>query len=705
MKTVLSFLFVFTLHLITAQKTIKDIRVDDVEFRNLKELSDYASHRLNLTEPMKLELRDSIKDILGMIHYTFDYFHNGIKFNLANVVVHTLNNSINQIQAIYVDKIQHDESEINEMTAYDFLKEYTESKDYIWLEKNNLYFQNSGLDSSFLIPLKGIYYVPETLSDTNSNFVKSYFYQIYTVSPLSHKQYFISCENGELLYSLNLICDYDGIVDTKYSGSKTVTTDYQNGLYKLHQSDPRCEIEANFEGADIFDTDNIWTATENINFITPSSTVIDRQPALDMYWGTEQFYDYFSEIHNWQSYDNNDSKLKGIYYSDAIDNAEWTGVEARFHQGNVKGTAYTSIDIVGHEFAHGIASTHKQIVYSGESGAINESLSDIWGVCIENYAKPGGNLWLCGDEVVTLNGNNGSRSFIDPKSFSMPNTYQGDYWVSTSDITFDDGGVHYNSSVMNHWFYLLTTGGTGVNDNSNVYNIQGIGMEEAANIVFRAETFSNGGQLYFQDFRANSIQAAKDLYGECSQELKSTIDAWYSVGVGLSAGQLSALELSSPVLANQTDYQFAIGFLSSTSNISATADVKYESNIEISLKPGFESANGSKFHAQIVPCSEGYAKNVIVSNNKPSNEKSTLILDNSFAIEPYPNPMDASIELNNNTNLKIDYYELIDFYGNTLYNGLVEELSLIPVSHLQKGMYILKFVCGSEVITKKMRKL
>jgi hypothetical protein len=67
--------------------------------------------------------------------------------------------------------------------------------------------------------------------------------------------------------------------------------------------------------------------------------------------------------------------------------------------------------------------------------------------------------------------------------------------------------------------------------------------------------------------------------------------------------------------------------------------------------------------------------------------------------------MDASIELNNNTNLKIDYYELIDFYGNTLYNGLVEELSLIPVSHLQKGMYILKFVCGSEVITKKMRKL
>ena len=87
---------------------------------------------------------------------------------------------------------------------------------------------------------------------------------------------------------------------------------------------------------------------------------------------------------------------------------------------------------------------------------------------------------------------------------------------------------------MNHWFYLLTEGGNGTNDFLESYSVSGIGILKASKIVYRAETVYMTENTSFNDARLHTIRAAKDLYGENSDEVASVEDAWYAVGVGIN---------------------------------------------------------------------------------------------------------------------------------------------------------------------------
>jgi len=97
--------------------------------------------------------------------------------------------------------------------------------------------------------------------------------------------------------------------------------------------------------------------------------------------------------------------------------------------------------------------------------------------------------------------------------------------------TGDNGGVHTNSSIQNYWFYLLSEGGSGVNDNGYSYNIEGIGIDKAAQIAYQNLTYLFP-TAQFTDAREWAIQAAIDLFGEDSKEAEQTELAWCAVGVG-----------------------------------------------------------------------------------------------------------------------------------------------------------------------------
>src|SRR5210317_1166691 len=99
----------------------------------------------------------------------------------------------------------------------------------------------------------------------------------------------------------------------------------------------------------------------------------------------------------------------------------------------------------------------------------------------------------------------------------------------------DNGGVHTNSGVQNYWFYLLSEGGSGVNDKADSFNVSGIGIVKAAKIAFRNNTYElfNRINANYSDARFYSIRAAVNLYGACSPEVESVTNAWYAVGVGL----------------------------------------------------------------------------------------------------------------------------------------------------------------------------
>jgi PKD repeat protein len=133
--------------------------------------------------------------------------------------------------------------------------------------------------------------------------------------------------------------------------------------------------------------------------------------------------------------------------------------------------------------------------------------------------------YTIGEELAA----NPFRSLAEPNLYESPDTYLGEFWYEGND---DNGGVHINSGVQNYWFYLLAEGGSGVNDNNDTYSVNAIGRESAAEIMYRSlTTYLTEGSGY-EDARIYSIQAAVDLFGECSEEVISVTNAWHAVGVG-----------------------------------------------------------------------------------------------------------------------------------------------------------------------------
>lgn len=120
----------------------------------------------------------------------------------------------------------------------------------------------------------------------------------------------------------------------------------------------------------------------------------------------------------------------------------------------------------------------------------------------------------------------------DPNSMGHPDTYLGNFWVDTCFSCYDNGGVHINSNVQNYWYYLLSEGGSGTNDNGDSYNVNSIGLNSASLIAYRTLSVYLTPSSNFQDARNYSIQSAIDLFGVYSNEHAAVEDAWYAVGIG-----------------------------------------------------------------------------------------------------------------------------------------------------------------------------
>ncbi len=272
------------------------------------------------------------------------------------------------------------------------------------------------------------------------------------------------------------------------------------------------------------------------------------QPALDAYWGIEKTYDFYKNKFNRKSFDGNNANIdliiNPLYLSDletrqcnALANYADFPYPISIGTGNFQNMRpVVSVDVMAHEFTHLVTAFNGNggLTYLAESGALNESFSDIIGISVKNYAK-GKNNWLIGDEIMVYYSN--MRSMKNPNNGmdgneAQPDTYKGLFWVNTSDEENDHGGVHTNSGVQNFWYYLLCEGGSGSNDKGQNYNVTGIGISKAVQIAYRNLIYYLTPEATHIDARNGSIQAAIDLYGNGSQEVKSVTDAWYAVGVG-----------------------------------------------------------------------------------------------------------------------------------------------------------------------------
>lgn len=279
--------------------------------------------------------------------------------------------------------------------------------------------------------------------------------------------------------------------------------------------------------------------------------------AADIHWGMAQTYDFYKNVMGRTSFDDEGAPIYNLFclptrnaqgdymlmYDPNNAGAMTLGTSMMMYgMGSHIGgedalNPVVELSVMAHEYTHLVTDFTAKLTYEGESGALNESFSDLMGISIKKYVKGSDASWLVG-EGIPMNYSS-LRSMSDPKS-SMdgnnpcPDTYQGQHWADTEDTSEDAdyGGVHTNSGVQNKWFYLLTDGDEGTNDNGYSYQVTGIGIEKSQQIAYHtlAEYATNESQ--YADIRLASLQAAKDLYGENSAEVQTVNAAWLAVGVG-----------------------------------------------------------------------------------------------------------------------------------------------------------------------------
>jgi len=347
-------------------------------------------------------------------------------------------------------------------------------------------------------------------------------------------QYFINAQDGSvaLYYNKMHAAEAPGTGHTLYSGTVGITSDRVATGYELR--DPSRGNLATVDvlnhgggpGEIFVDSDNVWGNGSNT----------DRQSAAaDAHFGAAQTWDYYLNTYGRRGIDGNGFPIVSrVHYGSNYNNAFWNGKNMTYGDGdNFVFSPLVSLDVAGHEITHGLTEFTADLIYANESGASNESFSDIFGAAVEFYTGERAGRqpdYLVGEDIFLIpDAVPGFRNMQDPLEDNDPDHYSIRLYPDCHPAGNNDGcGVHSNSGIQNNAFYLLSEGGT---NRTSGLKVKGIGHAKAEAIFYRALTSYLFPSATFSDVRAACLSAAADLYGGRSPEYRSTEQAWTAVGV------------------------------------------------------------------------------------------------------------------------------------------------------------------------------
>ncbi|GAB3827088.1 M4 family metallopeptidase [Dactylosporangium cerinum] len=345
------------------------------------------------------------------------------------------------------------------------------------------------------------------ITDANSNAVRGAFDEIETVN---------------------------GTGNSIYSGTVTIDTTLSGSTYQMidpsHGNGRTCDMNNGTSTCTTFtDADNTWGTGANSN----------RQSAgVDAHFGAAKTFDYYKNVHGRNGIFGNGAGVPSrVHYGNAYVNAFWDGSQMTYGDGSGNNRPLVALDVAGHEMSHGVTEALAGLVYSGESGGLNEATSDIFGSMVEFYAAapsdPGD--YQIG-EKININGNNTPlRYMYNP---TLDGSSHGCWSTTTKNVD-----VHYSSGVANHFFFDLAegTGATSFGTSpvcGSAPAVVGIGRAKAEKIWYRAlDVYFTSNTSYVNTSnpantaRAYTLRAATDLHGTCSAEYKAVQAAWTAVNV------------------------------------------------------------------------------------------------------------------------------------------------------------------------------
>ncbi len=287
--------------------------------------------------------------------------------------------------------------------------------------------------------------------------------------------------------------------------------------------------------------------TDNTSGHVVTKAVAD--PAVDIHWGMQQTYNWYKTVVGRDSYDDKGGPIYNILFAPDInffigmkgyENNAFANYSPKFNcyvmqygiGDDILMHPVVGIDIMAHEFTHLVTNCTAGLEYKGESGALNESFSDIMGICVKKAVKgsKAADNWLIGDGVMVQAScmRDMSHRVAGTNDIPLPIYYKGDDWS-------DDSDMHVNSAVQNYWFYLLNVGFDEIGqpdlDGSLAEFASKIDIDDAAKIAYRSLTKYLTPTSNHADARKGSLQATADLFGENSEEYQTVQYAWDYVGV------------------------------------------------------------------------------------------------------------------------------------------------------------------------------
>ena len=354
----------------------------------------------------------------------------------------------------------------------------------------------------------------------------------------SEENVVVGADTGSVLDAWNDIhtAPAVGTGKTLFAGNVPITAETATGGFTLTDTTRGGSQTLNMKnrqrgnGTAFTDADNVW----GNNATSDTATV-----AADAHFGIALTWDYYKVVHGRNGIANDGKGANSrVHYGRNYANAFWSDSCFCMTFGDGNGTSIrplVSIDVAGHEMSHGVTSRTAGLIYSGESGGLNEATSDIMGTNVEFFAANASDApdYLIGEKLFA-NGTSVIRNMIKPSVDGV----SADCWYPSV------GGidVHYSSGVANHFYYLLAQGTSGgspsptcVAGNTRVAtgtgSVTGIGRDKAEKIWYRALTvYMTSGTNYAQA-RAATLSAAGDLYGAGSAEQNAVATAWSAVNV------------------------------------------------------------------------------------------------------------------------------------------------------------------------------
>ena len=446
-------------------------------------------------------------------------------------------------------------------------------------------------------------------------------FDIYPAS-MNGKKIFVSAVSGKILKSFPLSAQCDATTTfTNFYGSQGFFTRYIPG-----SSPARWNLWNDCQTAYIHTRQWVSDAASNEYISSASNNWTAFGSAATSHWATEKAYSYFLGIHGRNGWNNANAGVDVFQdalfcYTNGCIPSDPNNASMSFSGGVMKvgnsGNGFTiddwnTLDLIAHEYTHAVtASSFGNLIYSKESGALNESFSDIFGATCHSWLFGlNANTWKIGFDRKDPNNTATSlylRNMANPKEKGQPATYKTEpewYNTDSSSAGSDNWGVHTNSGVQNYMYYLLTSGGSGTNDNGTNYSLIGIGINAAREIAYRALTvgylFSNSG---FAQARTAWVHAAVDLYGECSLQAIETGKAWDAVGLppplnNVTNNICGTYGASVYTVTKPGVYVLAPGC---AMTVAPNNLVQFGAR-QVVLKPGFRAQPGSRFRAYASDC-------------------------------------------------------------------------------------------------------